>query len=155
MSMFNSVFWLKNKYKLSGLILILPVIFLYQSLHPTFPPAWQSQQMGEFKIAPMPLDLKAPYFHHEAYVKDFMLIFEAGDVANIRQGFVNIGPEALAVEAMQDGENGILHGSRHGQHVHAISNAKIAASDKLWVSLQNWQGEWQVSQWAIPASILH
>lgn len=36
--MASSVFWLKHKYKLSGLILILPLVFLYQSLNPSFPP---------------------------------------------------------------------------------------------------------------------
>ncbi len=147
-----SLFWLKHKYKLSGLILILPAIFLYQSLNPTFPPAWPSQALGEYKIAPMPLDLKAPYLHHDEYVKDFLLIFEQGDLANIRQGYVNIGPKALPIEAMQQGENGILHGTKHGQHVHAITGTSIAATDKLWVSLQNWQGEWQVSQWPVPDS---
>lgn len=149
-----SLFWLKHKYKLSGLILILPAIFLYQSLNPTFPPAWPSQALGEYKITPMPLDLKAPYLHHDEYVKDFLLIFEQGDLANIRQGYANIGPKALPIEAMQQGENGTLHGTKHGQHVHAITGASIASTDKLWVSLQNWQGEWQVSQWPIPDSIV-
>ncbi|ESE41037.1 hypothetical protein [Shewanella decolorationis] len=149
-----SVFWLKHKYKLSGLILILPLVFLYQSLSPSFPPAWPSQQLGEFKIAPMPLDLKAPYKHHDDYVKDFMLIFEQGDVAHIRQGYANIGPEALPLEALQKGENGVLHGSKHGQHVHAITGAKLAATDSLWVSIQNWQGEWLVSQWPVPEAVL-
>lgn len=152
--MASSVFWLKHKYKLSGLILILPLVFLYQSLNPSFPPAWPSQQLGEFKIAPMPLDLKAPYKHHYDYVKDFMLIFEQGNVAHIRQGYANIGPEALPLEALQKGENGVLHGSKHGQHVHAITGAKLAATDSLWVSIQNWQGEWLVSQWPVPEAVL-
>lgn len=152
--MAKSVFWLKHKYKLSGLILILPLVFLYQSLSPSFPPAWPSQQLGEFKIAPMPLDLKSSYKHHGDYVKDFMLIFEQGDVAHIRQAYANIGPVALPLEALQKGENGVLHGSKHGQHVHAITGAKLAATDSLWVSIQNWQGEWLVSQWPVPEAVL-
>ncbi|WP_330148747.1 hypothetical protein [Shewanella xiamenensis] len=152
--MAKSVFWLKHKYKLSGLILILPLVFLYQSLSPSFPPAWPCQQLGEFKIAPMPLDLKSPYKHHGDYVKDFMLIFEQGDVAHIRQAYANIGPVALPLEALQKGENGVLHGSKHGQHVHAITGAKLAATDSLWVSIQNWQGEWLVSQWPVPEAVL-
>lgn len=76
MAVTNSSFWLKNKYKLSGLILFLPLLFLYQSLTPTFPPAWQAQQLGEFSIAPLPLNLNAPYVHHDDYVKDFMLVLK-------------------------------------------------------------------------------
>lgn len=154
MALTQSLFWLKYKYKLSGLILVLPLIFLYQSLNPTFPPPWPSQQLGAFKIAPMPLDMKAPYKHHGEYVKDFMLIFEQGDVAHIRQAYVNIGPEALPFEVFQKGENGVLHGTKHGQHVHAITATRLSAMDSLWISIQNWQGEWLVSKWPVPETAL-
>ena len=154
MAMNDSLFWQKNKYKLNGLILLLPLLFLYQSLTPTFPPAWLSQQIGEFKIAPMPLDLNTPYTHHDDYVKDFMLIFEQGDIGNIRQGYVNIGPEALPLDILQRSENGILHGNKHGQHVHAIAAKSLTATDKLWVSIENWQGEWQVAKWPLPNELL-
>lgn len=154
MAMNDSLFWQKNKYKLNGLILLLPLLFLYQSLTPTFPPAWLSQQVGEFKIAPMPLDLNTPYTHHDDYVKDFMLIFEQGDIGNIRQGYANIGPEALPLDILQRSENGILHGNKHGQHVHAIAAKSLTATDKLWVSIENWQGEWQVAKWPLPNELL-
>lgn len=100
----RALFWQKNKYKLNGLILVLPFLFLYQSLTPNFPPAWQAQELGEFKIAPMPLNMKAPYQHHDEYVKDFMLIFEKGETRLIRQGYANIGPEALPISQLQQGK---------------------------------------------------
>lgn len=150
----RALFWQKNKYKLNGLILVLPFLFLYQSLTPNFPPAWQAQELGEFKIAPMPLNMKAPYQHHDEYVKDFMLIFEKGETGLIRQGYANIGPEALPLSQLQQGENGVLHGSKYGQHVHAIAGAKLSSSDSLWLSIQTWQGEWLVAKWPIPEALL-
>ena len=150
----RTLFWKKNQYKLSGIILILPIWFLYQSLNPSFPPAWQAQQVGEFTIAPMPLDMNAPYMHHDEFVKDFMLIFEQGDISQIRQGYVNIGPKALPLEALQRGENGVLHGNKHGQHVHAIAAQKLTTSDSLWVSIENWQGQWQQAKWPLPAELV-
>lgn len=154
MSNTRSIFWRKYKYQLNGLILILPVLFLYQSLTPNFPAAWQAQQVGEFTISPMPADLKAPYQHHDDYVKDFSLIFERGDIGKIRQAYVNIGPAALPLSQLQQSENGILHGNKHGQHVHAIAPANLRTTDRLWVSIQNWQGEWLVAQWPLPTEIL-
>lgn len=154
MVLVRSIWWQKNKYKLSGLILLLPIVFLYQSLTPSFPPAWQAQQLGEFKISPLPLDLKGPYVHHDDYVKDFMVIFEEGKISNMRQGYANIGAEALPLEILQRSENGILHGNKHGQHVHAIAAERLSASDSLWVSIENWQGEWQVARWPLPPELL-
>ncbi|NLQ24924.1 hypothetical protein HGO26_18830 [Shewanella sp. S-1] len=154
MAFIHSTFWQKNKYKLSGFILLLPLLFLYQSLTPTFPPAWQAQELGEFKIAPLPLDLKDPYVHHDDYVKDFMLVFEKGEVGNIRQGYANIGTQALPIVDLQRSENGILHGNKHGQHVHAIATKTLTSADSLWISIENWQGEWQVAKWPLPAELI-
>lgn len=155
MALANSTVWLKNKYKLSGLVLILPIFFLYQSLTPIFPPAWQAQQFGKFKIAPLPLDLNAPYVHHDDYVKDFMLIFEKGESNDIRQAYANLGPEVLPLEVLQRSENGILHGNKHGQHVHAITVEKLTSTDSLWVSIENWQGEWQVMEWPLLGNLIN
>lgn len=147
-------FWQRHKYKLNGLVLLLPLIFLYQSLNPGFPDAWEAQQLGTFEIAPMPLDLKPPYAHHDEYVKDFLLIFNKGQVSDIRQGYVNIGPEALSLTELQQEDEGILHGSRHGQHVHAIAPPRFAPGDKLWLTIQTWQGELLTASWELPASLM-
>ncbi|SEH67233.1 hypothetical protein SAMN05660691_00803 [Rheinheimera pacifica] len=149
----NSV-WQRHKYKLNGLVLVLPFWFLYQSLTPEFPPAWPAQQVGQFEIAPMPLNLKPPYAHHDEYVKDFMLMFGQGDVSDIRQGYVNIGPAPLPIEELQQGDEGILHGSRHGQHVHAIAPKQFSATDKLWLTIETWQGEQLTSSWELPPELL-
>ena len=99
----SNTFWQRHKYKLNGLVLVLPFWFLYQSLTPEFPPAWPAQQVGDFEIAPMPLNLKPPYAHHDEYVKDFMLMFSKGDISGIRQGYLNIGPQALPLAQLQQG----------------------------------------------------
>ena len=149
----NSV-WQRHKYKLNGLVLLLPFWFLYQSLTPVFPPAWPAQQVGGFEIAPMPLNLAPPYAHHDQYVKDFMLMFSQGDISSIRQGYLNIGPQALPLAQLQQGEEGILHGSRHGQHVHAIAPKTLSASDKVWLTLQTWQGDILTTSWDLPPELL-
>lgn len=148
----NSV-WQRHKYTLNGLVL-LPFWFLYQSLTPEFPPAWPAQQIGDFEIAPMPLNLKPPYAHHDQYVKDFFLTFNQGDISNIRQAYINIGSAALPLAQLQQGEDGILHGSRHGQHVHAIAPKTLSAGDKVWLTLQTWHGETLITHWGLPAELL-
>lgn len=150
----SNSFWQRQKYKLSGLVLLLPLWFLYQSLTPQFPPAWPAQQLGEFEIAPMPLNLAPPYAHHDKYVKDFYLTFSQGEISSIRQGYINIGPAALPLTQLQLGEDGILHGSRHGQHVHAIAPAAFSGGDKVWLTLQTWQGELLTTSWDLPPLLL-
>ena len=150
----SNSFWQRHKYKLNGLVLLLPFWFLYQSLTPEFPPAWPAQQVGEFEIAPMPLNLKPPYAHHDQYVKDFFLTFGQGDISHIRQAYINIGPQPLPLAQLQQGEEGILHGSRHGQHVHAIAPKTLSASDKVWLTLQTWHGEMLIASWELPKQLL-
>ena len=150
----SNTFWQRHKYKLNALVLLLPFWFLYQSLTPEFPPAWPVQQLGDFEVSPMPLNLKPPYAHHDAFVKDFMLTFNLGDIRNIRQGYVNIGPQALPLSQLQQGEEGILHGSRHSQHVHAIAPKTLTVSDKVWLTIQTWQGETLTAGWELPAALL-
>ena len=150
----SNSFWQRHKYRLNGLVLLLPFWFLYQSLTPVFPPMWPAQQIGDFEIAPMPLNSEPPYAHHDQYVKDFMLTFSKGDIAAIRQAYLNIGPQALSLIQLQQGEEGILHGSRHGQHVHAIAPPTLSAADKVWLTLQTWQGETLTTSWALPAELI-
>jgi hypothetical protein len=151
---FKNSFWQRNKFKLSGLLLILPFWFLYDSLTPVFPPAWSEQAVGPYVITPMPFDLKQPYAHHEEFVKDFLLMFKQGDVNAIRQGYVNIGPSALPLATLQQGDEGILHGSEHGLHVHAIAPKQFSATDKLWLTIETWQGELLTSSWELPPELL-
>ena len=150
----SNSFWQRHKYQLNGLVLVLPIWFLYQSLTPAFPPAWPAQQVGEFEIAPMPLNLEPPYAHHDEYVKDFYLTFSQGEISRIRQAYVNIGPAALPLAQLEQSEEGILHGSRHGQHVHAIAPKSLSANDKVWLTLQTWQGETLVSSWHLSAELI-
>ena len=77
-------FWQRYRYYLSGIVLLFPLWYFYQALHPQFPAPWPSQQLGPFTIAPMPLNLKPPYIHHDQYLKDFYLAFQQGDVSTTR-----------------------------------------------------------------------
>lgn len=150
----NKNWWQRYKYTLSGLLLILPVWYIYDSLNPEFPPLWPAKHVGHFEISPMPFDLKQPYSHHDEYVKDFLFIFSQGNPDDIRQSYVNIGASALSLEDLADHDEGILHGSRHGQHAHAIAPPSISADDKLWLTIETWDGERLSVNWEIPAELI-
>ncbi|WP_462156975.1 hypothetical protein [Pseudoalteromonas sp. GB56] len=144
----------KYKYVINALVLILPVIYLYQSLNPVFPPVLETKTLGEYSITPMPYTETAPYQHDGVYVKDFLLMFEEGDVANIRQAYLNIAAQPLPLNKLEHEEMGILHGTPHGQHVHALTSESLRASDKIWLTLQQWDGSVETISWDIPENLL-
>ncbi|MCU4675232.1 hypothetical protein N7931_06255 [Catenovulum sp. 2E275] len=150
----SSTWWQRNKFCLSGLILILPFIFLYQSMNPKFPDAWGEKTVGEFKITPMPFNMDPPYSHHDEYVKDFLLMFGEGDIKNIRQAYFSLGEAPHKLSKLALDEEGILHGSRHGQHVHAIAPPAISAKDKAWLIIETWQGDVLTQSWDIPQALV-
>ena len=157
MARLQATLWNKYKFLLSGLVLILPIVFLYQSLNPVFPDALPEATVGEYTIVPMPYDLGPAYQHDGVYVKDFLLTFTAGDINNIRQAYLNIGSEAATILDIQKstGEEGFLHGSKHGQHVHGIAKPKLTAKDSIWLTIQNWNGEILTTRWEIPQVMLN
>ena len=154
MARVSTSFWHRHKYKVNGFFLILPVYFLYQSLFPEFPKIWTAQKIGSFEIAPMPYNLDPPYLHDGHYTKDFMLIFSQGNIAHIRQAYLNIGEEALPLVTLQAGDEGILHGSQHGQEVHAIAPEIIKPEHKMWLTIESWQGKQLVTSWDLPKELL-
>ena len=154
MARLQKTWWQRNKYLFNALILILPCIYIYQAWNPTFPDLWQEQTIGEFKIAPMPLNMDQPYSHHNEYVKDFFLAFNQGEISKIRQAYLNIGPQPLPLSELAKGDEGIMHGTNHGQHAHAIASSTINKGDKLWVTIQTWQGEQLVQHWSIPSQLI-
>lgn len=143
----------KHKFNLSSLVLILPFVFFYQSLTPEFPPMWDKRAVGQFEVTIMPYNLDQPYSHHGVNVKDFMLFFNQDQVQTIRQAYVNIGSSALPISEFHKFHEGILHGSRHGKEVHALAPEEITKQDKLWLTIENWQGETFLTSWPIPESI--
>ncbi|MFT4765612.1 MAG: hypothetical protein ACI9OH_002724 [Oleispira sp.] len=157
MARLQATLWNKYKFFLSGLVLILPIVFLYQSLNPVFPDALPEVTIGDYTIIPMPYDLGPAYQHDGVYVKDFLLTFTAGDINNIRQAYLNIGNEAAIILEIQKstGGEGFLHGSQHGQHVHAIAKPKITAKDSIWLTIENWNGEILTTRWEIPQVMLN
>jgi hypothetical protein len=154
MARVKSSLWQRHKYKINGLVLILPFYFLYQSLFPVFPDSLRTQQIGEYTVTPTPYDLDAPYLHGGHYTKDFMLMFNEGDIKDIRQAYVNIGKTALPLSQLQLADEGVLHGSQYGQEVHAIAPEVIQAEHKLWLTIENWQGKQLILSWNLPEKLL-
>lgn len=144
----------KYQYIIHAVILVLPVWYFYQSLHPEFPPVLETKKVGEYEITPMPYDENAPYHHDGLFVKDFLLMFKTGDVATVRQAYLNIGAEPMSLTSLEQEELGILHGTRHGQHVHALAKASLSQDDKIWLTLQRWDGQIHTMSWDVPTNLL-
>lgn len=133
--------WSKYKFKLNGLVLILPFWFLYQSLEPQFPPALPKAQLGSYEVTLMPLDTNGPYLHHGEWVKDYYLQWCQGCAENIRQGFLLVSDTQPDLKALSAAESSLLHGNKHGLHVHARTPQELKAGDKLWLLIEDWQGQ--------------
>jgi len=147
MARLKNTSWNRRKYWWSAVLVLLPAWFYYQSQNPVFPAALEKKPVGPFTVSPMPYTEDAPYQHDGLYVKDYLLMFSEGRVAEIRQAYLNIGPEALPLPMLQNHDLGILHGTRHGQHVHALAKEKITAEDKIWLTIETWTGEKFTESW--------
>ena len=140
----------RHKFKLSGLALLFPIYFFYQQLQIRVSPVpWAAKQMGEFNITIQPVNKEAPYAHDADWFKDFTVFINEGSVVQIRQAYANIGIAPIPIEQLQLNDIGLLHGSNLLQHVHAISPVHIAGSDKVWITIQTWDGTIFTQSWQV------
>lgn len=143
----------RHKYTFNALLLLLPIGF-YNGWFSSYPKSWEAKQIGEFTVKALPLNLDPPYIHDGSYAKDFMILFREGEVANIRQAYLNIGPQAIPLNQLQQSDEGLLHGSPRAQTAHAISQVKFSPEDKLWLTIEDWQMQQQVISWDLPAGFI-
>lgn len=138
--------WFRSKYLINGCLLILPVWFLYQALNPVFPAAWPIQKIGTIEATPTPADNNPPYQGKYGLLKDFSVTVCATCSEQIRIAWMNIGTKPLA---NAPNEYGILHGSRYGLHVHVPYTAPVTANNKLWLTIQHWDGTFSQQSWPL------
>lgn len=141
--------WPRARYWLNALVLIAPLWFFYDALTPVFPAPWPTQTVGPFTVTPMPHDDAGPYRHDGGQVKDFAFHFCDGCVARIRMAYANAGPAALT-EA--DGGEGVVHGRGAMQEAHVPYPAQPGAADRLWLTVQEWDGTLHRFAWPLPAA---
>ncbi len=143
----NRQAWLQRQLlRLSVIFLITPVWFLYQSMNPVFPDAWPEQPVGPFTATPTPADDNAPYYYAGKHYKDFSVRLCEGCTAQVRRAFLSIGAEA----GIPEGEpTGILHGSRFILHAHAPVPERITQQDRLWLTIEDWQGKQYQQSWEL------
>jgi hypothetical protein len=139
--------WQRGRFWSSGLLLVLPCWFLWQSLNPVFPAEWTEQQAGPFTVALTPADDAPPYAHDDARLKDFSARFCEGCVAKVRMAWLSVGS---APSTLPDDLAGVLHGDSRNQHVHAPFPLQTAPEDRLWLSVQDWQGDTHHASWPLP-----
>lgn len=136
----------RGKYWLNGLLLVLPIWFLWTSLNPVFEPEWPEQKAGPFTVALTPLDAGPPYRHGDGYLKDFSARFCQGCVTQIRYAWLSVGAQPAPLPESLDG---VLHGSSVGQHVHAPYPAALRPGDRLWLAMQDWRGAVHHVSWPL------
>lgn len=140
----------RAKYLINGLLLGLPIYYFYQAMHPVFPPSWATQPIGSLSATPTPSNDLPAYRGKDGELKDFAVSFCQGCGAGIRQAWLNAGAAPLA-DAPD--EWGRLHGSPHGFHVHAPYPAQPKATDRLWLSVQTWDGQLHRQSWPLPPPV--
>ncbi|WP_223668547.1 hypothetical protein [Kangiella shandongensis] len=126
------------KYCLNGLLLILPIWYLYHQMNPTFPEPLEQKDIGPFTVQPMPLNNEAAYDYGGGYLKDFSLTFCEGCTDKIRYAYMSVGESPAP---MPEGVDGVIHGASDLKHAHAPFPEQVTESDKLWVTVQDWQGK--------------
>ncbi|MFT4807905.1 MAG: hypothetical protein ACI9LX_001228 [Paraglaciecola sp.] len=138
----------RHKFKINGLALLFPVYFFYQQLQiPVSQDPWVAKQVGEFNLTIQPVNKEAPYAHDADWFKDFTVFINKGSITQIRQAYANIGTVPVPIEELQLNDIGLLHGSNLLQHVHAISPVHIASNDKMWITIQTWDGTIFTQSW--------
>jgi len=135
------------KYRINGFLLIAPVWFFYEALSPSsLPEQWQQQAIGPFSAAPQPADNNPPYAHDGARMKDFSVHFCEGCVQKIRVAWLNVGERPAP---LPNDLAGILHGNSNEQHVHAPYPKVRGDHDKLWLTVQQWDGQLHHAAWTL------
>lgn len=141
--------WARHKFWLSGALLVAPVWYLYQSLNPAFPAAWETQQLGELTVTPTPYDGRAPYRHGEGWMKDFAVQFCDGCWERVRLAHFSLGS---APQPLNEELDGLLHGGVHLQHAHAPfapDAASANAGQRLWLTVEEWSGAVHHAAWTL------
>lgn len=144
--------WARYKFWLSAAVLAAPAWYLYQSLNPVFPTAWETQEVGGMSVTPTPYDLRDPYRHGDGWMKDFAVQFCEGCWQRVRLAHFSLGsaPQPLSEEL-----DGLLHGGVHIQHAHAPFAPAIPAADveaareQLWLTVEEWSGAVHHVAWTL------
>lgn len=144
-------YWLRYRFWLSGLVLLASAWFFYRALNPQFPPPWSEQPVGPFTATPMPADNAPPYPHGDAWLKDFSVRFCDGCVQRIRMAHLSVG---AVPKPLGDDLEGVLHGNALLQHVHAPFPAEVRPSDRLWLTVEDWQGRSYHAAWTLEGAVV-
>ena len=138
--------WHRRKYWLNALLLLAPIWFLYASLTPVFPPPWETKTAGQITVTPSPHDEGAPYEHDGIRVKDFSFRLCEGCAEAIRLASANVG---LAPTSPAEVEDGIVHGRGNLQEAHVPYPARLSGNERLWLSVQTWDGALHHIDWPL------
>ncbi|WP_024850373.1 hypothetical protein [Hydrogenovibrio kuenenii] len=141
------VFWLRYRFWINGFILLLPFWFLYQALTPPpLEPKWAKKQNGEFSAEVRPMDKEPPYLHDGEREKDFSVIFGDSCANRVKQAYLKV---ATSAPNLPDDDSGIVHGNTSIQHAHVPFPDVIKTDDRLWLTIQDWQGRIIQLSWVL------
>lgn len=137
---------LRVLYRFNALLLLVPLWFFYRMLAPEFPTAWPERRVGPFVAVPTPADADPPYRVDGDYMKDFSVRFCADCVKRIRLARSNVGDRPTD---LTDDPAGILHGAGPLLYAHVPFPERITESDRLWVTVQEWNGRTHYFSWPL------
>lgn len=132
-------FWQRNKFHLSGLMLLVPLPFLpsHFTEKPVFAPAeiHRTLTAGPYVVGLVTVD-QAPHRGPTGErLKDYSLRIRAGDVDGIRGAFLRVGkPRNLRTAGA------LAFGNPYERRVEVTVPEDLTGTEALWLSVERWDG---------------
>lgn len=139
--------WFRGRYCLSGLVLLLPLsVFPLYFQQVTTPPLGAmilpEREVGPFRVTLAEYLSGPPLPGRNGYLfKDYKLAIKDGYPGRIRSAYLR--QDAPISRDLGD----ILHGDPYRLHAHVRIEGQPAATDRLWLTLEEWDGTLHQTSW--------
>lgn len=139
--------WERSRFHLSALLLLVPLALAPAALRTPSPElgarALPERTVGPWSVVVSEAKLEAPP-SGEGATKDYNARFCEGCAEAIRAAWLTAGSEPRPGT-----NNGLLHGSPHQLEAHAPYPARIAPGDRLWLTVEGWDGRTHEVSWPL------
>lgn len=136
----------KKLFLINIVIIFIPFWFIYAAFNPSTPKSLGQKQIDSLTIEAFPHNSNQPYSDKVGFKKDFSFEVCKDCASKIRLAYAKIG---AASPEISENTEGILHGHGDTLHSHVPSPQTITSNDRLWVSIQKWDGTIEDVFWDI------
>lgn len=142
--------WFRGRFYLSGLVLVLPAMafpFYFQqvSAPPLGAHILPERQVGPYVVTLAEFMPGPPHPGEDGHpVKDFSLHVRDGYPQRIRSVYLRLGAPAHA-----DDLGEAMHGNPYRLHVHVPIPAQVSAAERLWLTIEDWDGTLRQTWWPV------